>query len=35
MRVATPGLPDLAKVADLHSSGAPLLLSMNAMYGEL
>lgn len=34
MRVATPTLADLARVTALHASGAPLLLSMNAQYGE-
>jgi hypothetical protein len=34
MRVATPTLADLAAVNALHASGAPLLLSMNAAYGE-
>jgi hypothetical protein len=34
MRVATPTLADLAKVRALHLPGAPVLLSINAMYGE-
>lgn len=34
MRVGTATLADLARVEALHASGAPLLLQMNAQYGE-
>jgi hypothetical protein len=34
MRVGLATLTDLARVQSLHASGAPLLLQMNAQYGE-
>lgn len=34
IRVGTATLADLGRVKDLHSSGAPLLLQINAAYGE-
>jgi hypothetical protein len=34
MRVGLSNTADLARVKALHASGAPLLLSMNAQYGE-
>lgn len=34
MRVGTATLADLARVQDLHASGAPLLLALSSVYGE-
>lgn len=34
MRTATPSLTDLARVQALYASGAPLLLQLDARYGE-